>query len=86
MKEAVNKDIVITLHEDEGYKTAIVAVVGRKYIGVIYPDSAGIRIRKITHDAKYVVTDYPAKKAKRLLRACGKKFGITKGAKKALAA
>jgi len=32
------KDNVITIHEDEGYKTALVVSVGHKYIGVIYPD------------------------------------------------
>jgi hypothetical protein len=51
---------------------------------VIYPDSGGIRIRKIKKDARYTVIDYPTNRAKRKLKVCGKNFGITKTAKKAL--
>ena len=78
------KDSVITIHEDDGYKTALVVTVGHKYIGVIYPDCKGIRIRKIKKDASYTVIDYPTNRAKRKLKVCGKNFGITKTAKKAL--
>lgn len=78
------KDSVITLHEDEGYRTGVVVAVGHKYISVIYPDSSGMRIKKIPVDSKYEVINYPTKKAKAKLRKCGKAFGITKGAKKAL--
>jgi dUTPase len=80
------KDSVIKLHEDEGYRTGLVVSVGHKYIGVIYPDSSGMKIRKIKLDSKYCVIDYPTNKAKKMLRNCGKKFGITKGAKVALRA
>jgi hypothetical protein len=79
------KDSVISLHEDEGYRTGIVVSVGPKFIGVIYPDSSGIRIRKIKKDAANItVMDYPVNRAKKMLRKCGKNFGITKGAKTAL--
>jgi hypothetical protein len=78
------KDSVITIHEDEGYKTALVVGVGPKFIRVIYPDSAGIKIRKLKTDSNYVVIDYPTNRAKRKLKACGKSFGITKSAKQAL--
>ena len=81
------KDSIITLHEDEGYRTALVVSVGPKYISVVYPDSSGMRIRKVKKlTAKYWVIDYPAKKAKAKLRKCGKLFGITKSAKIALRA
>lgn len=80
------KDSIITIHEDDGYKTGLVVAVGHKYISVIYPDSSGMRIKKVPVDAKYEVIDYPTKKAKVKLRKCGKAFGITKGAKKALRA
>lgn len=80
------KDSVINLHEDEGYRTGLVVSVGHKYIGVIYPDSSGMRIRKIKLDSKYSVIDYPTNKAKKMLRSCGQKFGITKSAKVALRA
>lgn len=78
------KDSVISIHEDEGYKTGLVVGVGHKFLRVIYPDSAGIKIRKIALDSKYNVIDYPTNRAKRKLRECGKNFGITKGAKVAL--
>ena len=78
------KDSVITIHEDEGYKTGLVVGVGHKFMRVIYPDSSGIKIRKIALDSKYNVIDYPTNKAKKHLRKCGKNFGITKSAKKAL--
>ncbi len=78
------KDSVITIHEDEGYKTGLVVGVGHKFMRVIYPDSSGIKIRKIALDSKYNVIDYPTNKAKKNLRKCGKNFGITKSAKKAL--
>lgn len=80
------KDSVIRLHEDEGYRTGLVVSVGHKYIGVIYPDSKGMKIRKIKLDSKYSVIDYPTNKAKKMLRKCGRNFGITKGAKVALRA
>jgi len=78
------KDSVISIHEDEGYKTGLVVGVGHKFLRVIYPDSAGIKIRKIALDSKYNVIDYPTNRAKRKLRECGKNFGITKSAKVAL--
>ena len=78
------KDSVITIHEDEGYKTGLVVGVGHKFMRVIYPDSSGIKIRKIALDSKDNVIDYPTNKAKKNLRKCGKNFGITKSAKKAL--
>jgi len=78
------KDSVIKIHEDEGYRTALVVGMGHKFMRVIYPDSAGIKIRKFNLDSKYQVLDYPTNRAKRKLRECGKKFGITKSAKVAL--
>lgn len=81
------KDSVIKIHEDTGYKTALVVSVGPKFVGVIYPDSGGIKIRKVKKASmKYEVIDYPVKRAKVKLRKCGKAFGITKSAKVALRA
>ena len=82
-----DKDSVITLHEDEGYRTGLVVSVGPKYMQVIWPDSSGMKIRKIdVRIARYTVIDYPVAKCKRILRRCGKSFGITKSARRALQA
>lgn len=77
---------VIQIHEDEGIRTGVLVAEGPKFISVIWPDSGGMRIRKIekARGTRFTVLDYPLAKAKKTLRKCGKKFGITKGAKKAL--
>jgi len=78
---------VITIHEDEGYRTGILAVTGRKFLGVIWPDAGGIKINRVPIDgAKYTEIDYNLEKAKKALRKCGRNFGITKEAKRALRA
>ena len=79
------KNAVITVHDDDGIRTGLVTAVGPKFISVVWPDSSGIRIRKIGRDARYRVLDgYNLNKAKRHLRRCGRNFGITKAAKTAL--
>lgn len=81
------KNAVVQIHFDEGYRTGLVVSEGPKFFGVIWPDSAGMKIRKIRKDAKMnVISGYSLPKAKRRLRKCGKLFGITKSAKKALKA
>lgn len=82
-----DKNSVISLHEDEGYRTGLVVAAGPKYLQVIWPDSSGMKIRKVdVRTARYTVIDYPVAKCKRKLRACGKAFGITKSARRALQA
>lgn len=79
--------IVISIHEDEGVRTALVVAEGPKFLAVIWPDSAGMRIRKIRKSPGLRITelpDYPVARAKKIMRKCGRNFGITKGAKKAL--
>ena len=84
---SAGKDTVIRIHEDEGYRTGLVVAVGPKYLQVIWPDSSGMKIRKIKiSTARYLVIDYPVAKCKRILRKCGASFGITKSARRALKA
>ena len=82
-----DKGNVITLHEDEGYRSGLVVAVGPKYLQVIWPDSSGMKIHKVpVRTARYEVIEYPVAKCKRILRRCGKAFGITKSARRALTA
>lgn len=78
--------MVIRVHEDEGIRTGLVVSQGPKWLGVIWPDSSGMRIRKIPVDGRFEAIDYNVNKAKRKLRECGRNFGITKSAKLALRA
>jgi hypothetical protein len=81
------KGIVISVHTDDGYHSGLVVSDGAKYLGVIWPDSAGIRINKIEKKtARYTVLEYNLNKVKKTLRRCGRSFGITKGARIALKA
>lgn len=82
----IMKDSVITLHLDDGCRTGLVVAVGPKWLSVIWPDSSGMRIEKVQKStARYSVVDYPAKRARKTLRHCGKTFGITKAARRAIA-
>jgi hypothetical protein len=81
----VKADTIIQVHEDEGYRTALVTSIGPKFISLIWADSAGIKIRKIlTNEIRARELDYPTKKAKVAFRKMGRDFGITKSAKRAL--
>lgn len=79
---------IIQIHEDEGIRTSLVVGVGPKFVAVIWADSSGIKIRKLPNDRtlKYKELDYPANRAKVMLRRMGKNFGITKSARRALRA
>jgi hypothetical protein len=78
---------IITLHEDEGYRTALVVAVGPKFTQLIWADSSGMKIHKLpTETIKAVVLEYPLAKAKKSMRRSGHLFGITKSAKRALRA
>ncbi len=79
------KNSIIRVHTDEGNRTGLVTSVGPKFISVIWPDSSGIRINKVTRETKFTeIEGYNLNKAKRHLRRCGRNFGITKAAKAAL--
>ena len=76
---------VITIHEDEGIRTGILVVIGRKYLGVIWPDCKGVKINKVPIEgARYSEIEYNLTTAKKALRKCGRNFGITRAAKRAL--
>ena len=77
---------IIQIHEDEGYRVALVAAVGPKFVALVWPDSSGMKIHKLPNDRslKYVDLDYPVVKAKKMMRGMGRRFGITKSAKRAL--
>lgn len=80
------KDNVITIHLDDGFRTGLVVAVGPKWLSVIWPDSSGMKIRKVKKTtARYRVIDYPANRARKIMRKCGISFGITKSARRALA-
>lgn len=76
---------IIRVHEDEGVRTALVVTVGPKWATLIWPDSAGIKLRKLrVADVRYTVLDYPLAKAKRHFRRMCRNFGATQSAKRAL--
>lgn len=80
---------VIKIHEDEGIRCGLQVSEGPKFISVIWIDSAGMRIRKLAKERSLRIVelvDYPIARAKKILRGCGNKFGITKAAKRALRA
>lgn len=77
----------VSVHEDEGYRSGILVAEGPKWIQVIWPDSSGVKITRLANDRHLKITempDYPINRAKKILRRCGKAFGITKSARKAL--
>lgn len=82
---------VVRYHTDNGYVAALKVVVGRKMIQLIPMDSAGIKIVKVPLEQERYMKPmelkgkpYPINRAKKLLRASGRRFGITKSAKLAL--
>ena len=80
------KNTVITIHLDDGVRTGLVVAVGPKWLSVVWPDSSGMRIEKVKKStARFIVIEYPAKRARKMLRKCGLSFGITKSARRALA-
>ena len=79
------KQSVVGGKNDQCY-TALIVGEGRKWMKVIWPNAAGIRIQKVSVDSRYTALDYPVARAKKHLRRMGKLFGITKSARKALRA
>lgn len=83
----MDKNTVIQIHLDDGIRTGLVVAVGPKWLSVIWPHSGGMKIRKVRQStARYSVLDYPVKRARKMLRDCGKLFGITKAAQRVLTA
>ncbi len=81
------KNLVIKTHDpDQVNRVGLVVTEGPVWLGVIWPDSSGMGIVKIPVAQNHLVIEYNLAKAKRMLRACGKRFGITKSAKRALRA
>lgn len=73
---------------ESSVRTALLVAEGRKWMQVIWPDSAGITINRIPVE-DYFYTElggYSIAKVKRALRRMGRNFGITKAARKALRA
>ena len=80
---------VVQVHTADGFKSGLLVTVGRKYLSIIFPDSAGIRIKRMPlstqyRELQYRDKPYPVGRAKRLIKAMGKSFGITKSAKRIL--
>ena len=65
------KDKIVTLHNDDGIRTALVVSVGPKFYGMIWPDSSGVKIKKIPKaTARFTEIPYNLNRAKRHLRRC----------------
>ena len=80
---------VVRVHEDEGYRTGILVTEGPAWVHILWLDDSGVKINKVANDRHLKVSElvgYPIARAKKLLRRCGRTFGITKSAKKALRA
>lgn len=82
---------VVRYHTDKGFVTCLKVAVGRKLIQIIPMDSSGIKIVKVPLAQERLMKPlelkgkpYPVKRAKKLLRASGRRFGITRSAKQAL--
>ena len=76
---------IISIHEDEGVRAALVVTVGPKWVTLLWADSAGMKLRKLKNGRiRYKTLDYPLAKAKRHFRRMCKTFGATKSAKRAL--
>ena len=70
-----------------GTYTVLLAAIGRKYIRVMFMDSAGIRLQRMgIGELPYMteLTDYPLKRAVNKFKRAGRKFGITTTAARAL--
>lgn len=87
---------MITIHTDEGIRTAIVLGEGPKYVRMIWADDRrpGVRVNKVPKDRMrrdtkplmYKGKPYPLARAKRHFRNMGRALGITKSARKELRA
>lgn len=78
---------VIRVHEPEGVRTGLVVADGPRYLSVIWPDAAGMKIRKLKKDRAlrvHELEDYPPARARKLMRGMCKRFGYSKAARKAL--
>ena len=69
-----------------GTYTVLLGTIGRKYIRVMFMDSAGIRLQRMgIKELDYMTElDYPLKRAVIKFRKAGRKFGITTTAARAL--
>jgi len=79
---------VIRYRTDEGVFTGLQVNEGTKYLQIILMDSRGLRIRKVAKtEGRYITPlEYPVKRAVRKFKSAGRRFGITKSARRALAA
>jgi hypothetical protein len=84
--ELIEKNTVAKFHENEARacRTGIIVSMGPRFIGFISFD-VPIKITKIdARRARITPIEYPAEKAKKALRIYGRKYGITKGARRKL--
>ncbi len=89
---------VVTVHDGSGYRTGLLVIEGPKYASLIWADSTGVRVTRLPWEEKgrygvvrlslrpvdYKGKAYPIARAKRFLRGAGRRFGITKEAKRLL--
>ena len=70
-----------------GTYTVLLVKTGRKFLHVIFMDSAGIKLTKVKvkeHDYMWELDTYPLKAAIKRFKIAGRNFGITHSAKQAL--
>lgn len=89
---------VVRVHDGSGYRTGLLVREGPKFASFIWADSSGVRVSKLPwiegvkggvikltfEPVDYRDKPYPVARAKRFLRAYGRRVGITKEAKKLL--
>jgi len=86
---------LISIHTDQGVRSALVLKTGPKMAHVIWADdrNPGVRINKIPKEwlryarpIEYKGKPYPLARAKRLFRSMGRSLGITKSARQEIRA
>lgn len=91
---------VVTVHDGTGYRTGLLVTEGPKYASFIWADASGVRVTRLpwverlkygivkltTRDVDFKGKPYPVARAKRFLRGAGKRYGITKEARRLLRA
>lgn len=82
---------IVNYHSDHNCATALVIKQTKTYLFIIQVEPFGLRVRKIPvadeknfTELEYHGKPYPLKRAVRLYKKYGKKYGITKPARKAL--
>lgn len=80
---------IISIHLDDGIRTALVLAVGPKFTRMIWiqDSTPGIKIHKVLNsEIRARVIDYPLSRCRRTFLKAGRRLGISKSARRALQA